>query len=175
MRTRMLIMALALVVVITAAPGYAKGPKHSYGGDVCNYEFASANFVETGVNLCWEPVCEYGIYEAEKFSVEISGTLDFSFGTADPVIGEEIEFDFGTASLCIDIPFEDITEELEDYFWEEYELLPADLNSYAFDMSAKVKGLDPSRKFGWKRQDNCFSEPVELGILEWNAELPIEQ
>jgi len=174
MKTKLMIIAVAFIFIFTVVPCSAKGPKakgpKNDRGDVFNYEFGTVNLTAETIELCWELDGTYGAFEAEKFALEVFGTLDFSFGTAEPVVGDEIKIGFGTIEQCISIPLVDIVSELEEYFWDEYGLLPEELNDYTFDMSAKVKGLDPHRKEGKKRQNNWFSVPVEIGIFEWTAE-----
>jgi hypothetical protein len=46
-----------------------------------------------------------------------------------------------------------------------------EIQDFTFDITAKVKGLDPHNKTSVKRQDNWFSTPpVAVGTLEWFAQ-----
>jgi hypothetical protein len=167
MKARVFVIALALILVVVV-PCTAKGPKNNYGGDVMQYAFGTADLEGYVLNLCWDPadVQPTGATEpADKYSVEVYGLMDFSFGTAPTTVTDfEAEFEYDTTDRCITI---DLEEDIQNYIGFYY---GTPVNSFSFGtVYAKVKGLDTEHKnpLSKKRQDNWFSEPADLGGLVW--------
>jgi hypothetical protein len=169
MKTRIFVIALALVMIMVI-PCSAKSEKSSYGGDVLLYDFGTAVLDGYTLDLCWD-VAETqppgADQAAEKFSVEVYGLMDFSFGTGPTMVTDyEAEFEYGTTDRCITIDLEtDIQAYIGFYFGTP-------VNAFSFGtVYAKVKGLDPHNdNIKAKRQDNWFCEPEDLGGLEWSVE-----
>jgi hypothetical protein len=159
MKKRILVIALALVFVITVVPSMAK-PK-VYGGDVMGYMFTEESPVwdDWDATFCWEPDPSEPGVAADKYSFEVYGMVEFSVGQDDPMV-EEVDFSFGTTDTCYELDTLLLEGLIEQWLWDEYELLPVDLSELEAIFSAKVKGLDPAKKLK-KRQDNVWSEPIE--------------
>ncbi len=175
MKSKIFIIAIALVLVITIIPAMAKGPKEGKEkpGDVYLYEFGTPNYVDGDVTLCWDLADvqpEGAVTDALKYSVVLYGDLEYNYGTVEPgetVFEEAFEVCYSTVDMCIDIDSGELTAAIA-------EALPEDLNSFTFsNIFAKVKGLDPGKEgFGKKRQDNVFSEPVALeGMIVYPEEV----
>jgi hypothetical protein len=176
MKLRMTLIALALILVISVVPCTAKGPKDNYGGDVYRYAFGTPVMDDDSINLCWELDASQpdGVsQDAEKFSVVLFGDLSYSFGTVEPytvVEDAEVSIDYSTTETCIAIDLGMVEAEVLATIAASEGIAVEEIQNFTFDISAKVKGLDPHNKASVKRQDNWFSPPVEVGTLEWSAE-----
>jgi hypothetical protein len=124
---------------------------------------------------------------AEKYSLDIYGMIVFDYvddkgtpETDDDELIEDVEIEwsasFGTGDYnpdnmsdpTITIPLEDVhvaifADILETLIEMEIDVLAVDGESVEItEMFAKVKGLDPSDKNPKKRQNNTFSESIDL-------------
>lgn len=154
------ILLLALILAFAVVPCHAKSKV--YGGTVYQYEFTDDSPVDEGPTLefCWELVPgQIGGVEADKYSLEIYGIMEIV-----PLEGEsfsaEASFSFGTTTDCYTLELDEFYERMVQWVWDNYGLLPADLDTLYIETSAKVKGLDPN-KSPQKRQDNVWSVPLE--------------
>ena len=178
------ILMLTVVSLLVAIPVLAK---NNFPGDVSqptNLEFEISEPPET-ITFTWEP--GDGGKVAEKYSLDIYGVIVFDYvddkgtpETGDDELIEDVEVEwsasFGTGDYnsdnmsdpTITIPLDDvhnavIADLLETLTEMEIEALDVDEESVEItEMFAKVKGLDPSDKEQKKRQNNLFSEPVDL-------------
>jgi hypothetical protein len=188
MKLRMILIALALILVISVVPCTAKNlDKNTYGGDVYRYEFGTVEMGDDYIDLCWALDDEQpdGVDEAAtKFSIVLYGPLAYSFGTIEPytvVEDADMSIDYATTDQCIELDIAMIEAEVLAGIAEAEGISVDDIQDFTFDIMAKVKGLDTVKQSGKKsadnvkRQDNWFSPPVEVGSLEWSAEpLPVE-
>jgi len=163
---------LLTVVSLIAVPAMAvKEP-----GDVSKPVWAAVPVVpvDDSLQFDWEPGVDGK--PAEKYSLDIYGVVLVS-GMIDeePVVDLEVEWSvsFGTSDYnpdnmsdtTITIPLDDIhlaiIADLEETF-AEIEIYDISSVSLPTEMFAKVKGLDPSDKSPKKRQNNVFSDPLDL-------------
>ncbi|MBC2714839.1 MAG: hypothetical protein HF978_05950 [Desulfobacteraceae bacterium] len=176
MKAKILIIALALVFVITVVPSMAK-PKIYGDVDVPINVTVDAGEVETVI--CWDvPTGEEEVVNpATKWSVvffqSVTYTYDESCEDTYCVDGEMVvEVDYGTmdedvefddVALCLTVDQGMVEGELENFAISATPICECEATYELGTVWAKVKGLAPAKG---KRQNNVFSEIVEVWAVE---------
>jgi hypothetical protein len=172
MKVRRTLLMLA-VVSLTAIPLLAK---NNVPGDVPAPEWAADPvypddgyivFDWTDVeeaekySLCFEGVLEvdYTIDDTEYLDVEVE--FSFCFGTSDRTDGGEIGDSY--LSILYDDFLAAQDTAIEEALYDQLGILPDEVDEVDWiAFTAKVKGLDPHDKEDLERQNNAFSEDLDL-------------
>lgn len=160
---------LLTIVSLIAIPSFAKKEPGDVPAPIWAAEPVQLVDDDTSVKFDWEDVAE-----AEKYCLNICGMVLVD-GMIDDELVEDVEIEwcvcFGTSDWNEDMSVSDITIPLEDLhltIFAAIEEAMADAGITEVDdvelteMFAKVKGLDPHDKEDSKRQNNLFSEPLDL-------------
>ena len=178
MKTRNILIVLAVVSLLVSIAAFAKNepgdvpaPTNlSYSTDPGD-ELADPPVPPT-VTFDWDDVAE-----AEKYSLDICGVVlvDYTVDTVETLdVPVEWCVSFGTSDWnpdamsdpTITIPLEDLHAAIDaaiDAGIVELGISLDDVDDKELvEMYAKVKGLDPHDKTDKKRQNNLFSDPLDL-------------
>jgi hypothetical protein len=159
---------LLAVVSLIAIPSFAKKEAGDVPAPVWAAEPVQLVDDDTSVKFDWEDVTE-----AEKYCLNICGmVLVDGLIEDEPVEDVEIEWCvcFGTSDWNEDMSASEITIPLEDLHLAIFAAIDEAIADAGIveaeytleEMCAKVKGLDPHAETGKKRQNNEFSEPLDL-------------
>ena len=175
MRTKNVVMMLAVVSLLLTMPVLAKKPAGELGPPTLSSISLTTATIDEVENvdvyyLLWTPVVG-----ADKYSVDITAKVIYDTGEVDeyddPILAEiEVQASFGTSERLdggdmgdndLNIPVSDVDALLAelDALLILMEIEPADI--VELKVSAKVKALDPSVK-PTKRQNNPFSNSLDL-------------
>ena len=144
------------------APEWAAEPIYSPDYEHIGFDWTDVEGAEK-YSLCFEGVYEvdYTIGETEYFDVEVE--FSFCYGTGDRTDGGEI------GDSYLSIPFDDFFADWdaasEEAVYEQLGILPDEADYFEADLIvfiAKVKGLDSHDKEDSKRQNNAFSDDLDL-------------
>ena len=166
------VILLLAVVSLIAVPSFAK----KEAGDVSkptDLDFEIIDISEPNITFTWLPGDD--AKPAEKYSLDICGMVLVDGLMVDvPVEDIEVEWcvSFGTSDYnpdnmsapTIAIPLEDLHLAIFEAIEEASSNAGiTQINDVELaEMYAKVKGLDPSDKNPKKRQNNLFSDPLDL-------------